>query len=294
MARLGFVGLGTMGGRLARRLLAAGHEVIGYNRTRSRAAWLEEAGLAFCTSPREVAERSEMVFSMVSDTAALEAVALGQEGILAGLRAGQVWVDISTVSPDVSRTLAAQVRERGAHMLDAPVSGSVETLEQGRLSVMVAGEPEAFEQAKPFLLDIGPRVNYVGENGQAVLMKVATNLGLAVQMLALSEAVLLAEKGGIDRATALQVLLDSVIASPMVKYRGPFILEMPDEVWFDVKMMQKDMLLALEAGRKFDVPMPTTAVTNQMLTATRAMGFEAQDFAVVFHALARMAGMERD
>ncbi|MGH7775735.1 MAG: NAD-binding protein [Candidatus Dormibacterales bacterium] len=134
----------------------------------------------------------------------------------------------------------------------------------------------------------------MGENGQAVLMKVATNLGLAVQMLALSEAVLLAEKGGIDRATALQVLLDSVIASPMVRYRGPFILEMPDEVWFDVNMMQKDMLLALEAGRKFDVPMPTTAVTNEMLTATRAMGFEAQDFAVVFHALARMAGMERD
>ena len=294
MARLGFVGLGTMGGRLARRFLAAGHEVYGYNRTRERARWLEEAGLTLCDTPREVAERSEMVFSMVANTEALEAVALGEDGIIAGLRPDQVWVDISTVSPDFSRRLAAQVREKGAHMLDAPVSGSVETLEQGKLSVMVAGEPDAFERAKPFLLDIGPRVNYVGENGQAVLMKIATNLGLAVQMLALSEAVLLAEKGGIDRGTALQVLLDSVVASPMVKYRGPFILEMPDEVWFDVNMMQKDMLLALEAARKFNVPMPTTAVTNEMLTAARAMGFEKQDFAVVFHALAQMAGLGRD
>lgn len=293
-AGLGFVGLGTMGGRLAARLLDAGQQVYGYNRTRERAAWLEAKGLIFCDSPREVAQKTDVVFSMVSDTQALAAIATGERGVIAGLRPEQVYVDMSTVSPEASRELAGRARQRGAYMLDAPVSGSVETLEQGQLSVMVAGDREAFERAKPVLLLIGPRVNYVGPSGQAVLMKIATNLGLAVQMLALSEAVLLAEKGGIDRRTALQVLLDSVIASPMVKYRGPFILEMPDQAWFDVDMMQKDLLLALEAGRRLDVPLPTTAVTNQFLTAARAMGLAEQDFAVLFRVLARLAGLGED
>jgi len=228
---------------------------------------------------------------MVTNTAALQAVTVGDGGLVGGLAPNQIYVDMSTVAPEFSRDLAARVRSCGAHMLDAPVSGSVETLEAGQLSVMVGGDPEIFDRAKAVLLDIGPRVNYVGTNGQAVLMKLAVNLGLAVQMLALSESVLLAEKGGIERATALRVLLDSVIASPMIKYRGPFILKQPDEAWFDVTMMQKDLLLALEAGRRFDVPMPTTAVTNEMLTTARAMGFADQDFAVLFQTLARMAGV---
>lgn len=281
-----------MGGRLAARLLDQGQQVYGYNRTRERAAWLEARGLTFCDTPREVAQQSEVVLSMVSNTEALQAIASGEEGIIAGLRPEQVYVDMSTVSPAAIRELAARAREKSAYMLDAPVSGSVETLEQGQLSVMVGGDKEAFERARPVLLLIGPRVNYVGPSGQAVLMKIATNLGLAVQMLALSEAVLLAEKGGIDRRTALRVLLDSVIASPMVKYRGPFILGMPEQAWFDVGMMQKDLLLALEAGRRLDVPLPTTAVTNQFLTAARAMGLAEQDFAVVFKVLARLAGVE--
>jgi 3-hydroxyisobutyrate dehydrogenase-like beta-hydroxyacid dehydrogenase len=123
-------------------------------------------------------------------------------------------------------------------------------------------------------------------------MKIAVNLSLAVQMLAFSEGVLIAEKSGISRETAVQVMLNSVIASPMVKYRGPFVLKLPDEAWFDVNMMQKDMLLALELGRQLDIPMPTTAVTNEMLTAARGMGLAKEDFAVVFHALARMSGMD--
>jgi 3-hydroxyisobutyrate dehydrogenase-like beta-hydroxyacid dehydrogenase len=178
-------------------------------------------------------------------------------------------------------------------MLDAPVSGSVVTLEEGRLSIMVGGTPEDAERVRPVLQDIGPTVTHVGGNGQAVLMKIATNLSLAVQMLAFSEGVLLAERGGIDRETAVAVLLSSVIASPMVKYRGPFVLGQPDEAWFDVNMMQKDMLLALEAGREFDVPLPTAALTNEYLTAARAMGFEKQDFAVVFEVLAAMSGRGR-
>lgn len=292
MTRLGFVGLGTMGGRVARRLLDAGHPVCGYNRTFGRAAWLEELGLVRCLSPREVAERSDIVFSMVSNTAALEAVTGGEDGLLSGLAPGRIHVDMSTVAPETSRRLAALARERGAFMLDAPVSGSVTTLEQGQLSIMVGGEEEPFQRALPVLRAIGPVVTHVGGNGQAVLMKIAVNLSLAVQMVAFSEGVLIAEKGGISRATAVEVLLNSVIASPMVKYRGPFVLSMPDEAWFDVDMMQKDLLLALEAGRRLDVPMPATAATNELLTAARGMGMARRDFATVFHALARMAGLE--
>ena len=292
MASVGFVGLGVMGGGIARRLLDAGHELVGWNRTKEKAAPLMEAGMGWCDTPREIAERSEVVFSMVTNVAALQAVADGPDGLLAGLGPGKVYVDMSTVSPSASRALAERVRETGAEMLDAPVSGSVATLEQGKLSVMVGGDATTFERVEPILRDIGPVVTHVGENGQAVLMKIAHNLSLAVQMLAFSEGVLLAEKGGIERATAVEVLTSSAIASPMVKYRGPFVLEQPEEAWFDVNMMQKDMLYALEAGRELDVPLPTTAVVNEYLTAARALGMEKRDFAALFDVLAQMAGIE--
>lgn len=293
MANLGFVGLGTMGSRVAKRLMDAGHIVTGYNRTKEKARWLLDAGMKWADSPRAVAEASEVTFSMVTNTAALHAIALGENGILAGLSAGKVYVDMSTVSPQASRELAQQVAAKGATMLDCPVSGSVVTLEQGQVSLMVGGDKATFERIKPILLAIGPKVNHVGANGLAVTMKIAVNLSLAVQMLAFSEGVLLAEKSGIPRETAVEVMLNSVIASPMVKYRGPFVLKLPDEAWFDVNMMQKDMLLALELGRQLDIPMPTTAVTNEMLTAARGMGLAKEDFAVVFHALARMSGVNR-
>src|SRR3990172_2118117 len=234
MAHLGFVGLGVMGSRMVKRLLDAGHMVVGYNRTRAKAEWLVDAGMQWGETPAALA--------------------------------------------------------RGAQMLDAPVSGSVSTLEQGKLSIMVGGDRAAFKRIQPILQAIGPKVTYVGGNGQAVLMKIATNLSLAVQMLAFSEGLLLAEKSGIPRATAVEVLLNSVIASPMLLYRGPFVLEMPEEAWFDVTMMQKDMQLALEMGRKLDVPLPTTAVTNEMLTAARGMGLEKRDFAVLYDVMARLAG----
>jgi 3-hydroxyisobutyrate dehydrogenase-like beta-hydroxyacid dehydrogenase len=286
------VGLGVMGGRIARRLLAAGHRVTGYNRTPQKARWLLDAGMAWADSPRQAAEVSEVIFTMVTDTDALRAVAEGPRGLLAGLGPGKVYVDMSTVSPAASRDLAARVRERGARMLDAPVSGSVATLEAGQLSIMVGGDRETFERVRPLLLDIGPTVTYVGPNGQAVLMKIATNLSLAVQMLAFSEGVVLAEKAGIPRDVAVEVLLGSVIASPMIRYRGPFVLRMPEEAWFDVGMMLKDMELALELGRQLSVPLPTTAVTAQWLTAARGLGWGHQDFAVLVHVVRRLAGLE--
>lgn len=291
MAHLGFIGLGVMGSRMVKRLLEAGHTVTGYNRTASKAGWLLELGMQWGDTPRAVAQAADVVLSMVANTEALQAVTGGADGVLAGLDSGSIFVDMSTVSPAASRALAAQVEAKGAHMLDAPVSGSVITLEQGKLSIMVGGDQGACERVRPILQDIGPKVTYVGANGLAVSMKIATNLSLAVQMLAFSEGVLLAEKSGISRATAVDVLLNSVIASPMVQYRGPFVMGMPDEAWFEVNMMQKDLLLALEMGRELDVPLPTTAVTNEMLTAARGMGLADKDFAVVFEALARMSGL---
>jgi len=293
MAKLGFIGLGVMGSRMVKRLLDAGHEVTGYNRTKSKAQWLLDAGMKWADSPREVVEASNISLSMVTNTNALQAIAEGPDGLLAGLGAGKIHVDISTVSPAYSQELAAQVKAKGAAMLDSPVSGSVITLEQGKLSLMVGGDAEVFEKVKPILLDIGPKVTHVGGNGLAVTMKIATNLSLAVQMLAFSEGVLIAEKAGIKREVAVDVLTNSVIGSAMVKYRGPFVLEMPEEAWFDCYMMQKDMNLALELGQQLGIPLPTTATTNEFLSAARGMGFEKQDFAVMFDVLAAMSGVKR-
>ncbi|MGA3087291.1 MAG: NAD(P)-dependent oxidoreductase [Terriglobales bacterium] len=293
MAKLGFIGLGVMGGNMVARLLEKGHTVTGYNRTRSKAQWLIDKGMQFADSPKAVAESSEVTFSMVTNAHALASVTDGPLGLLAGIASGKFHIDMSTVSPEVSRALAAKVREKGADMIDAPVSGSVITLQQGKLSVMVGGRKETFERLKPLLLDVGPKVTYVGDNGVALSMKIAVNLQLAVQMLAFSEGVLLAEKSGIAREVAVDVMIHSAIASPMIVYRGPFVLEPPAEAWFDCNMMQKDMLLAMDLGRKLNVPVPTTAVTNEFLTSARAMGWEKLDFAVVFDVLARMAGVEK-
>jgi 3-hydroxyisobutyrate dehydrogenase-like beta-hydroxyacid dehydrogenase len=293
VANVGFVGLGVMGGGVTRRLLAAGHTVSGYNRSRDKAAPLVELGLDLKDSPREVAEAADVVFSMVTNVAALEAVTQGPDGILAGLAPGKIYVDMTTGTPEASRALAEQVADLGARMLDAPVSGSVSTLEEGRLSIMVGGDEDAFDEVEAILRDIGPTVMRIGSNGQALLMKIAINLSLHVQMVAFCEGLLLAEKDGIDKEVAVEALLQSVIASPMLKYRGPFVLEMPDEAWFNVNMMQKDMDLALEAGRELDVPMPTTAVSNELLTAARAMGYVEQDFAVVYEVMAHMSGLRK-
>jgi 3-hydroxyisobutyrate dehydrogenase-like beta-hydroxyacid dehydrogenase len=248
--------------------------------------------MQWAASPRAVVAASDVIFSMVTNSAALAAIMNGPDGMLAAVTPEKLFVDISTVSPAFSREIAGKIREKGGDMVDSPVSGSVITLQEGKLSVMVGGRRETFEKVKPLLLDIGPKVTYVGENGLALVMKIGTNLSLAVQMLAFCEGVLLAEKSGIARETAVDVLTHSVIASPMVQYRGPFVIKPPEEAWFNINMMQKDMLLALELGRQLDVPMPTTAVTNEFLTAARGMGLVEKDFAVVFDVLAQMSGVK--
>ena len=293
MARLGYIGLGTMGGRVTKRLLDAGHTVTGYNRTKAKAEWLLDAGMRLAETPRQVAESADVIFSMVTNTAALQGVTDGPDGVLAGLGPDKIYCDMSTVSPAFSKNLASRVAATGAQMLDVPVSGSVITLEKGELSLMVGGDRATFEKVKPILLNIGPKLNYVGDNGKAVLMKIAINLSLPVQLLAIFEGLLLAEKGGIPREVALETMLNSVVASPAIKYRAPFALQMPDEAWFDVNMMQKDLLLALEMGRELDVPLPSVALTNEILTAARAMGLAKEDFAIIFEVMARMAGLQQ-
>ena len=291
MSRLAFVGLGAMGSRLARRLLAAGHQVSGWNRTAAKARDLVSVGLEVASSPRAAAEGAEAVFTMVTDDAALRAVTLGPDGIIAGLGSGSVLVEMSTVSPTVVRELEGPVTARGATLIDVPVSGSTITVEQGEASFMVGGDTAALERVRPWLLAMGAAVTHVGPLGLAKTMKVASNLGLAVQMLAFSEAVLLAERAGIPRERAVEALLKSVIASPMVKYRGPFVLgQMPTDAWFKVAMIQKDLQLALDQARATGVPLPLTSLAQEWMTKARSLGLGDYDFAIVFDVLARLSG----
>lgn len=291
---VGFVGLGSMGGRMVERLLAGGHRVAGWNRSAAKAEGLAEKGMARAATPREAAEGADVVLSIVTDTAAVEQVASGEEGIIAGLRPGAVYADMSTIAPEASRAVAERVAERGASMLDAPVSGSIATLEAGQLAIMVGGSEEAYERILPVLHSIGPKVTRIGDNGQALQMKVAVNLALVVQVIGFCEGVALAEKGGIAREAAVEAMLNSVVASPVLGYRGPFILDgrMPEAAWADVDLQQKDLLLALETGRRLGVPLPTAAASNELLNACRGLGIGHHDFVVVYDVYRRLAGLQ--
>jgi 3-hydroxyisobutyrate dehydrogenase-like beta-hydroxyacid dehydrogenase len=293
--RVGWLGLGSMGGLIVERLLNAGRQVTGWNRTAQKGEALVAKGMRWGDSPRELAQGSDVVFSMLTDAAAVEAVAGGPDGLIAGLRPGAVYADLSTISPDASRALAERVAEAGATMLDAPVSGSPATLAQGRLAIMIGGDEDAFERIKPILLDIGPKVTRIGGNGLALQTKIAINLALVVQVTAFCEGVALAEQGGVEREAAVQAMLQSVVSSPVLNYRGPFILEgrMPEEALADVTLQQKDMLLALELGRKLGSPLPLTAAANEMLNACRGLGIGHHDFVVVHRVYRELAGASR-
>jgi 3-hydroxyisobutyrate dehydrogenase-like beta-hydroxyacid dehydrogenase len=282
MANLGFVGLGMMGSRIAKRLLDAGHQVSGHNRTRARANDLIQAGMVWKDSPREVAEAADITFSMVMDTAALLSITEGEVGILAGLSTDRIYIDMSTVSPKVIRSLAVRVAGTGAEMLEAPVSGSIPAAESGTLILYVGGKTETLERARPVLEQISQKIIYVGSSGQAIAVKVAINLNLPIQLVSLFEGVLLAEHSGVPRAEALDALLNSVAASTAMKYRAPFMLKMPDEVWFSADMMKKDIQLALELGKETGVALTTARLVDELLDKAIAMGWGGQDFAVLY------------
>jgi len=292
--RVGFIGLGDMGQGIVPRLLAAGHVVTGWNRTAGKADPLLELGMEWAETPREVAKGADVVLSIVTDAAAVEAVALGEDGIVSGLTSDGIYADMSTIDPDATRRIAAIFAEAGLTMLDAPLSGSPISLEQDKASVMVGGDQASFERVRPVLEAIGPTVTYIGASGMAVQMKVAINLCLIVEMVAFSEAVALAEKGGVDRAVAVDAMLKSVVASPVMGYRGPFILEgnMPDKPLANVTLQQKDMLLALDLGRRQGSPVPLAAAANEMLNACHGLGLSHRDFVTVFDVYRRLGGEE--
>ena len=237
--RLGWIGIGDMGEVIVPRLIDAGHQVTGWNRTPSKTGPLAALGMEVGSSPRDVAQRSDMVFSMVTDANAVRAIALGEDGVIAGLSDDAVYLDMSTIDPLVSKELSATFADAGKTMLDAPLSGSPVTVRAGTAAVMVGGDHAAYERVKGVLADIGPKVSYIGPSGTAVQMKVAINLTLIVEMVVFCESVALAEKGGVDRAVAVDAMLKSVVASPVMGYRGPFILDMPDKPLADVTLQQK-------------------------------------------------------
>ena len=290
---IGFVGLGEMGAGIVPRLLDAGHSVTGWNRTKARAEALITLGMRWAETPREVASQSEVVFSIVTDAEAVQAVALGEDGIISGLSKDAIYLDMSTISPESSRALAAAFSEAGLIMLDAPISGSTVTLEQGKASLMVGGDKNAYERVRPVLLDIGAKAAYIGESGMAVQMKLAINLVLMVEVIVFGEGVALAEKGGVAREVAVEAMLNSVVASPVLGYRGPFILEgnMPEKPLADVTLQQKDMLLVLELARKLGSPVPLAAAANEMMNACRGLGIDHRDFVTAHEVYRRLGGM---
>jgi 3-hydroxyisobutyrate dehydrogenase-like beta-hydroxyacid dehydrogenase len=288
---IGFVGLGHMGGNMAARFLAAGYAVYGEERDREHADELVDHGLQWRDTPREVAEAADIVFTSIPDDGVLEVIASGSDGILAGLSAGQIWVDMSTVSPRASRQLAERVDALGAAMLDAPVSGSVPQVQAGTLTIMVGGDERAYARVEPILRELGTPT-HIGENGQGLVLKLAINISLAVQMLAFAEGVLLAERAGVDRKLAMDVMTQSAIGSPMLKARAALVLDLPDDAWFDVQLMQKDLVLALDTARQLRVPLPSAAAADELLTVARAFGYENRDIASLFEVLERMAGVE--
>src|SRR6476619_4384321 len=286
--KIGFVGLGHMGGNMATRLLAAGYSVHGESRHRGEADELVQQGLGWRDTAREVAEAADVLITSLPDDDVLESVAAGPDGILAGLTDPKVWVDMSTVSPRASRELAKQVQERGAAMLDAPVSGSVPQVQTGTLTIMVGGDEQAYSRAEPVLQVLGTPTR-VGGNGQGLALKLAINISLAVQMLAFSEGLLLAERSGVDRQRALDVMESSPIGSPMLRARASIILDPPEEAWFDLSFMHKDIELALDAARQLEIPLPTAERADEVLERAEALGYERRDLAALFQALEQIA-----
>jgi 3-hydroxyisobutyrate dehydrogenase-like beta-hydroxyacid dehydrogenase len=286
---IGFVGLGHMGGNMAARFLSAGYTVYGEARSREHAQVLIEQGLQWCDTPREVSENVDVVFTSVPDDRVLEEVAAEPDGILAGLGPGKTWVDVSTVSPQASRELAARVREKDAWMLDAPVSGSVPQVQSGTLTIMVGGDDDAYRRVEPILRELGTPT-HIGDNGQGLVLKLAINISLAVQMLAFAEGLLLAERSGVDRQRALDVMEASPVGSPMLRARASIILDPPEEAWFDLSFMHKDIELALDAARRLEIPLPTAERADEVLERAQALGYEWRDLAALFQALEQMAG----
>ena len=294
MSKIGFIGLGDMGQVIVPRLLEAGHTVTGWNRSPGKSKGLEDAGMMIASTPAEAAKNADIVLSIVTDGNAVKDVSLGENGIINSLNREAIYLDMSTISPEVSRFVSEEFDKRGLQMMDAPLSGSPVTVVQGSASIMVAGKKECYEKVYDTLLAIGPKVSYIGSNGLAVQTKLSINLLLMVEVIAFGEAVAMAEKGGVDRQVVVDAILNSVATSPVLSYRGPFILDgkMPEKPLADVALQQKDMTLVLEQSRLLASPAPLAAAANDMMNASRGMGLGHHDFVVAHRAYKKMNGGE--
>jgi 3-hydroxyisobutyrate dehydrogenase len=285
--KIGFVGLGHMGGNMVARFLAAGYTVYGESRDRLDAQDLVDEGLNWLDTPREVAEAADVLFTSLPDDDALESVASGPDGILGGLATPKIWVDMSTVSPRASRELAKRVQAQGSAMLDAPVSGSVPQVQAGTLTIMVGGDEQAYARVESLLRELGSPT-HIGENGQGLVLKLAINISLAVQMLAFAEGLLLADRAGIDPNLASDVMTQSPIGSPMLKARADLVFDLPDQAWFDVSLMQKDIALALETARELRVAVPSATAADRVLKVAVDSGYGRRDIAALFKVLGQL------
>lgn len=289
--KVGFLGLGDMGEVIVPRLIKAGYQVTGWNRTAAKAEPLAAQGMIKAANPAEVAANSDVIFSILTDAAAVREVATGPNGVLDGIREDGIFIDMSTISPTRSREISQMFADKGRVMLDAPLSGSPVTINQNQASIMVGGDREAYDKVEKVLLAIGPKVSYIGARGCAAQLKVAVNLSLVASMVAFCEGMALAEKGGVDRQVAYDAFMKSVVASPVMGYRGLFVIDMPEKPLASVALQQKDVHLALELAHEMGMPAPIIAAADQMLNACYSLGIAANDFVTVFDVYRVMGGM---
>jgi 3-hydroxyisobutyrate dehydrogenase-like beta-hydroxyacid dehydrogenase len=293
LAKLGFLGLGIMGYPMARHLVRSGHEVALWSNTIAKARELAQEGKATaCASPKEVAERAEYIFYCVGDSAMSREVATGKNGLAEGVQKGAIVADCSTISPGVSREIGAVLSARGAHFLDAPCTGSKPGAEKATLTFMIGGEHAVFDRARPFFEIMGKLFYFCGGPGCGLQAKLTQNLVLANLFQGFAEGMVLAAKGGIAPKLMLEILDNSAAKSGLISFKAPFVLARNFETNFSTKWLHKDVGLALESGESLDVPLPVTALTQQMLRAAIAKGWGDDDFCSAIRVLEEWASVE--
>lgn len=285
MAHLGFIGLGRMGSRMAPHLVTGGHGLAVYSRRPEAAEPLIAAGAIACASPAEVARRSDVIFTMVTDTAAVEAVTLGSNGIAEGARPGSILVDHSTISPAGTRQLAAALQERGVSMLDAPVSGGWWAAESASLSIMVGGDETVFNRCRPLLDLMGKTITYIGGSGAGQIAKACNQICIVVTQLGVAEAVLLAERSGVDFSRVQRALMAGLAASRVLEVQGPKMAARQFDGQIESRLHHKDARIAVEAGRELGLRLPAVALAAQSLATLQETGGATLDSAAVFRTL---------
>ena len=279
--KIGFIGLGIMGRPMARNLMKAGYELVVHNRSREPVEELEQEGAAAAASPREVAEGCSAIITVLPDSPDVREVVAGESGVFEGIEEGTLLIDMSTISPVVTKELAEEAKEKGASMLDAPVSGGDVGAREGTLSIMVGGSGEDFERAKPLFEVLGKTVVRVGESGTGQVVKACNQIVVAITIQAVSEALVLGSKAGVDPAKVIEVLSGGLAGNKVMEVRGEKFLKHEFNPGFKVEMHRKDLGIALAAGREYQVPLPATAIVDQVLEALVAKGAGGEDHSAI-------------